>query len=82
MTASENRFSFPTEWPIRRLRYSPGWRTEDKLQFDSGAAAAQAVEAQLAAAAAAVACGVAARLGPARGLVASDVVALLPAALE
>jgi NAD(P)H-hydrate epimerase len=32
--------------------------------------------------AAAVACDVAARLGPSRGLVASDVVALLPAALE
>jgi hypothetical protein len=36
----------------------------------------------MAAAAGALACDVAARLGPARGLVASDVVALLPAALE
>jgi hypothetical protein len=40
------------------------------------------MEARLAAAAGAVACDVAGRLGPSRGLVASDVVALLPAALE
>jgi hypothetical protein len=40
------------------------------------------MDARLAAAAAAVACDVAARLGHSRGLVASDVVELLPAALE
>ena len=42
---------------------------------------AKGVEAHLAAAAAATACGAAARLGPARGLVASDVVARLPEVL-
>jgi hydroxyethylthiazole kinase-like uncharacterized protein yjeF len=43
---------------------------------------AKGVEGRLAAAAAAVACDAAAALGPERGLVASDVVALLPRALE
>lgn len=43
---------------------------------------AKGMEARLAAAAGAAACGVAASLGPARGLVAGDVVELLPAALE
>jgi NAD(P)H-hydrate repair Nnr-like enzyme with NAD(P)H-hydrate dehydratase domain len=42
---------------------------------------AKGLDARLAAAAGAAACGVAASLGPARGLVASDVVALLPRAL-
>jgi hypothetical protein len=40
------------------------------------------MDARLAAAAAAVLCDAAAALGPVRGLVASDVVELLPAALE
>jgi hydroxyethylthiazole kinase-like uncharacterized protein yjeF len=56
--------------------------TGDVLTGVIGAFLAKGVEARLAAAAAAVACDVAARQGPARGLVASDVVALLPAALE
>ena len=56
--------------------------TGDVLTGVTAAFLAKGVEAQHAAAAAAVACGVAARIGPARGLVASDVVALLPAALE
>ena len=43
---------------------------------------AKGMEPRLAAAAAATACGVAATLGPARGLVASDVVARLPEALR
>src|SRR6266566_2859531 len=33
-TPNANRFLCPTEWLIRRLRYSPGWRTEDKPQFE------------------------------------------------
>jgi ADP-dependent NAD(P)H-hydrate dehydratase / NAD(P)H-hydrate epimerase len=56
--------------------------TGDVLTGVTAAFLAKGVEAQHAAAAAAVACDVAARLGHARGLVASDVVALLPAALE
>ncbi len=56
--------------------------TGDVLTGVIGAFLAKGMEARLAAAAAAVACDVAARLGPSRGLVASDVVALLPAALE
>jgi hydroxyethylthiazole kinase-like uncharacterized protein yjeF len=56
--------------------------TGDVLTGVIAAFLAKGVEARLAAAAAAVACDVAARKGPARGLVASDVVALLPAALE
>jgi len=56
--------------------------TGDVLTGVTSAFLAKGVEAQVAAAAAAVACDVAARLGPSRGLVASDVVALLPAALE
>ena len=47
-----------------------------------GAFLAKGMEARLAAVAAAVACDVAARLGPTRGLIASDVVALLPRALS
>jgi len=56
--------------------------TGDVLTGVTAAFLAKGVEAQVAAAAASVACDVAARRGPARGLVASDVVALLPAALE
>jgi NAD(P)H-hydrate epimerase len=56
--------------------------TGDVLTGVIGAFLAKGMEPQLAAAAGAVACDVAARLGPSRGLVASDVVALLPAALE
>jgi ADP-dependent NAD(P)H-hydrate dehydratase / NAD(P)H-hydrate epimerase len=56
--------------------------TGDVLTGVTAAFLAKGVEAQVAAAAASVACDVAARLGPSRGLVASDVVALLPAALE
>jgi ADP-dependent NAD(P)H-hydrate dehydratase / NAD(P)H-hydrate epimerase len=56
--------------------------TGDVLTGVTAAFLAKGIEAQVAAAAAAVACDVAARLGPARGLIASDVVALLPAALE
>jgi NAD(P)H-hydrate epimerase len=56
--------------------------TGDVLTGVIGAFLAKGMEARMAAVAAAVACDVAARLGPARGLVASDVVALLPAALE
>jgi NAD(P)H-hydrate epimerase len=56
--------------------------TGDVLTGVLAAFLAKGVEAPLAAAAAALACDVAARRGPARGLVASDVVALLPAALE
>jgi NAD(P)H-hydrate epimerase len=56
--------------------------TGDVLTGVISAFLAKGVEAQVAAAAGAVACGIAAGLGPARGLVASDVVALLPAALE
>jgi ADP-dependent NAD(P)H-hydrate dehydratase / NAD(P)H-hydrate epimerase len=56
--------------------------TGDVLTGVTAAFLAKGMEAQVAAVAAAVACDVAARLGPARGLVASDVVALLPAALE
>jgi NAD(P)H-hydrate epimerase len=54
----------------------------DVLTGVIGAFLAKGMEARMAAAAAAVACDVAARLGPARGLIASDVVALLPAALD
>jgi len=56
--------------------------TGDVLTGVIGAFLAKGMEARLAAAAGAVACDVAGRLGPSRGLVASDVVALLPAALE
>jgi NAD(P)H-hydrate repair Nnr-like enzyme with NAD(P)H-hydrate dehydratase domain len=56
--------------------------TGDVLTGVTAAFLAKGVEAQVAAAAASVACDVAARLGPARGLVASDVVGLLPSALE
>ena len=56
--------------------------TGDVLTGVIGAFLAKGLSGWEAAAAAAVACDVAARLGPARGLVASDVVALLPAALE
>jgi ADP-dependent NAD(P)H-hydrate dehydratase / NAD(P)H-hydrate epimerase len=54
----------------------------DVLTGVIGAFLAKGMEARLAAAAGAVACDVAARLGPSRGLIASDVVGLLPAALE
>lgn len=54
----------------------------DVLTGVIGAFLAKGMEAQLAAAAAAVLCDAAAALAPARGLVASDVVALLPQALE
>jgi ADP-dependent NAD(P)H-hydrate dehydratase / NAD(P)H-hydrate epimerase len=55
--------------------------TGDVLTGVIAAFLAKGVEARLATAAAAVACDVAACNGPARGLIASDVVALLPAAL-
>ena len=55
--------------------------TGDVLTGVIGAFLAKGVEAQSAAALGALACDVAARLGPARGLVASDVVSLLPEAL-
>src|SRR5205823_2476815 len=53
----------------------------DVLTGVTGAFLAKGIEARLAAAAAAVACDAAAALGHARGLVASDVVDLLPRAL-
>jgi ADP-dependent NAD(P)H-hydrate dehydratase / NAD(P)H-hydrate epimerase len=53
----------------------------DVLTGVTGAFLAKGVEPRLAAAAAAVACDAAAALGPSRGLVASDVVGLLPRAL-
>jgi len=56
--------------------------TGDVLTGVIGAFLAKGMDARLAAAAAVVACDVAARLGHSRGLVASDVVELLPAALE
>jgi hydroxyethylthiazole kinase-like uncharacterized protein yjeF len=56
--------------------------TGDVLTGVIGAFLAKGMGARIAAAAGAVACDVAARLGPSRGLVASDVVGLLPAALE
>jgi hydroxyethylthiazole kinase-like uncharacterized protein yjeF len=56
--------------------------TGDVLTGVIAAFLAKGLDAQLAAALGAIACDVAARLGPSRGLVASDVVALLPAALE
>jgi NAD(P)H-hydrate epimerase len=56
--------------------------TGDVLTGVIGAFLAKGVEARFAAAAAAVACDRAAGLGPARGLVASDVASLLPAALD
>jgi NAD(P)H-hydrate epimerase len=56
--------------------------TGDVLTGVIGAFLAKGMEGRMAAVAGAVACDIAARLGPARGLVASDVVALLPAALE
>jgi NAD(P)H-hydrate epimerase len=56
--------------------------TGDVLTGVLAAFLSKGMEARIAAAAAALACDVAARRGPARGLVASDVVALLPAALE
>jgi ADP-dependent NAD(P)H-hydrate dehydratase / NAD(P)H-hydrate epimerase len=56
--------------------------TGDVLTGVIAAFLAKGMEAGMAAVAGAVACDVAARLGPSRGLVASDVAALLPAALE
>jgi len=56
--------------------------TGDVLTGVIGAFLAKGMDARIAAAAGAVACDVAARLGHARGLIASDVVGLLPAALE
>jgi NAD(P)H-hydrate epimerase len=56
--------------------------TGDVLTGVIGAFLAKGMDARTAAAAAAVACDVAARLGHSRGLIASDVVELLPAALE
>jgi ADP-dependent NAD(P)H-hydrate dehydratase / NAD(P)H-hydrate epimerase len=56
--------------------------TGDVLTGVIGAFLAKGMDARTAAAAAAVACDVAARLGHARGLIASDLVGLLPAALE
>ncbi len=55
--------------------------TGDVLTGVIGAFLAKGVEAPLAAAAAAIACDRAASFGPARGLIASDVAALLPRAL-
>ena len=55
--------------------------TGDVLTGVIGAFLAKGMDARIAAAAGAVACDVAAHLGPERGLVASDVVGLLPAAL-
>ena len=55
--------------------------TGDVLTGVIAAFLAKGMEARLAAAAGAVACGVAASLGPRRGLVAGDVVARLPEAL-
>jgi hydroxyethylthiazole kinase-like uncharacterized protein yjeF len=55
--------------------------TGDVLTGVVAAFLAKGLDARLAAAAGAAACGVAAALGPARGLVASDVVRLLPEAL-
>ena len=55
--------------------------TGDVLTGVIGAFLAKGMDARIAAAAGAVACDVAARLGPERGLVASDVIGLLPAAL-
>jgi NAD(P)H-hydrate epimerase len=56
--------------------------TGDVLTGVIAAFLAKGVEARFAAAAGAVACDAAAGLGPERGLVASDVVALLPCALS
>jgi NAD(P)H-hydrate epimerase len=56
--------------------------TGDVLTGVTAAFLAKGVEARLAAAAAAIACDAAAGFGPQRGLVASDVVSLLPRALE
>ena len=56
--------------------------TGDVLTGVIAAFLAKGMEAMPAAAAGSVACAIAACLGPARGLVASDVVAKLPAALE
>jgi NAD(P)H-hydrate epimerase len=56
--------------------------TGDVLTGVIGAFLAKGMDARTAAAAGAVACDVAARLGPARGLIASDLVGLLPSALE
>jgi hydroxyethylthiazole kinase-like uncharacterized protein yjeF len=56
--------------------------TGDVLTGVIGAFLAKGMDARIAAAAGAVACDVAARLGHTRGLIASDVVGLLPAALE
>jgi len=56
--------------------------TGDVLTGVIGAFLAKGMDARTAAAAGAIACDVAARLGPARGLIASDLVGLLPAALE
>ena len=56
--------------------------TGDVLTGTTAAFLAKGLDARLAAAAAATACAEAARLGPERGLVASDVVAALPDALD
>lgn len=56
--------------------------TGDVLTGAIAAFLAKGMDARLAAAAGAVACGEAARLGPRRGLVASDVVAALPRTLD
>jgi NAD(P)H-hydrate epimerase len=56
--------------------------TGDVLTGVIAAFLAKGVDTPLAAVAGAVACGLAARRGPERGVVASDVVELLPAALE
>jgi hydroxyethylthiazole kinase-like uncharacterized protein yjeF len=56
--------------------------TGDVLTGVTAAFLAKGLEARLAAAAAATACGLAAWLGPARGLVASDVIAALPEVLD
>ncbi len=69
---------------VSPLRH-PGLATAgsgDVLTGVTAAFLAKGVEARLAAAAAAVACDAAAALGPGRGLVASDVVELLPRALD
>jgi hydroxyethylthiazole kinase-like uncharacterized protein yjeF len=56
--------------------------TGDVLTGVTAAFLAKGLEARLAAAAAATACGLAAWLGPARGLVASDVIGALPEVLD
>jgi NAD(P)H-hydrate epimerase len=56
--------------------------TGDVLTGVTAAFLAKGIEAPLAAAAAATACGLAAWLGPARGLVAGDVIGALPEVLD